>query len=331
MGKIKLNLVSGAVVEKPLINAFRANNFEYVILDNEMNGSMGLPIILVCKLENGKLIKIEDQNEWQVVKEYLKNIIAGSEVELVKVPNVLPANDIYYTQLTLPLPSFDALKKAYTIAGSENESSESVAAATNPSPVPVSEQPVMETPVAPETQNVATTPTPDVTSNVPTDVAPGNVNPVEGAPVQQVDITPNISEASQPTNNEASVEATPVVDLGISNVPVMDNSAQDTAIDLNAPIPVFGDVNIAATPTPDEAPIAPALESTPQVDVTPDIPVTPVVDQPTLAENEPVVSIAPDTENESPFKEQKEAFMQACENMFDALVQKFEKELENKQ
>ena len=33
---------------------------------------------------------------------------------------------------------------------------------------------------------------------------------------------------------------------------------------------------------------------------------------------------------ESIFKEQKEAFMQACENMFDALVQKFEKELESK-
>ena len=104
MGKIKLNLESGAVVEKPLIIAFRANNIEYVILDNEMNGSMGLPIILVCKLEN-RLTKIVDQNEWQIVKEYLKNIIAGSELELVKVANVLPANDIYYTQLTLPVPS----------------------------------------------------------------------------------------------------------------------------------------------------------------------------------------------------------------------------------
>jgi len=38
MGKIKLNLVSGAVVEKPLINAFKANNSNYVVLDNEING-----------------------------------------------------------------------------------------------------------------------------------------------------------------------------------------------------------------------------------------------------------------------------------------------------
>ena len=57
MEKIKLNLVSGAIVEKPLINAFKANNMSYVVLDNEMNGSMGLPIILVCKLENNKLVK----------------------------------------------------------------------------------------------------------------------------------------------------------------------------------------------------------------------------------------------------------------------------------
>ena len=113
MGKIKLNLTSGAVVEKPLINAFTANNINYVVLDNETNGSMGLPIILVCKLENNKLIKIVDTNEWQIVKEYLKNIIAGSKVDFIKVDSVLNADDVYYTQLTLPVPSYDALKKAY--------------------------------------------------------------------------------------------------------------------------------------------------------------------------------------------------------------------------
>ena len=60
MGKIKLNLVSGAVVEKPLINAFKANNNSYIVLDNEVNGSMGLPIILVCKYLDNKLTKIID-------------------------------------------------------------------------------------------------------------------------------------------------------------------------------------------------------------------------------------------------------------------------------
>ncbi len=243
MGKIKLNLVSGAIVEKPLLCAFKANNFEYIVLDNEMNGSMGLPIILVCKLENGKLIKIADQNEWQIVKEYLKNIIAGSQVELIKVASEMPADDIYYTQLTLPLPSFDALKSAYTI-----------------------EDEVTATPVAPEVTPsiMPTTPEPSVS-------APENIQ----TPSSFESPTP-ISMPTPPVSEQASVEveATPV-----------DMSAP--AIDLSAPIPTFE-------------------EKTEEV----------------KEESE-----APSGDNV--FQAQKEAFMQACENMFDALVQKFERELEN--
>ncbi len=303
MGKIKLNLESGAVVEKPLINAFRANNFEYVILDNEMNGSMGLPIILVCKLENGKLIKIEDQNEWQMVKEYLKNIIAGSQVELVKVANVLPANDVYYTQLTLPVPSFDALKKAYTIAGSENENAE--VTKTN-----IPEQTVTETPEV-QTENA--------TSQV-------NITP-EHAP----EVT---SEPTESSNTEVNnISSAPAIDVDIPNAPVTDTpNIPDTTIDLNAPIPVFGDVNETPATNTEDEPIAPSLEmpideEDATKEIAPNVEVEPVIEKNNVDENEPVVSIAPETEN--PFKEQKEAFMQACENMFDALVQKFEKELEN--
>ena len=95
MSKIKLNLVSGGVVEKPLLSAFKVNEASYVVLDNELNGSMGLPIILVCKLDQNKLVKIVDQNEWQVVKEYLKNIIAGQTIEYISLPNELQADDIY--------------------------------------------------------------------------------------------------------------------------------------------------------------------------------------------------------------------------------------------
>ena len=297
MGKIKLNLESGAVVEKPLINAFRANNFEYVILDNEMNGSMGLPIILVCKLENGKLIKIEDQNEWQMVKEYLKNIIAGSEVELVKIANVLPANDVYYTQLTLPVPSFDALKKAYTVAGNEAETSEVTASSIN-------EQSVIDTPEV-QTESV----TPQV------EIAQENVPETPENPIPEV-------------NNVAS---TPVVDLDVPNATVTETP--EITIDLNAPIPVFGDVSAAPEVNTEDTPIAPALEM-PSVEeetkeIAPNVENETSIEQPNIDENEPVVSIAPESENENPFKEQKEAFMQACENMFDALVQKFEKELEN--
>ena len=326
MGKIKLNLESGVVVEKPLINAFRANNFEYVILDNEMNGSMGLPIILVCKLENGKLIKIEDQNEWQIVKEYLKNIIAGSQVELVKIPNVLPANDIYYTQLTLPVPSFDALKKAYTMAGTESSEG------ANANATPVSAGSVAPTPVVNEAPSVPTPmPTTEAVPNVTPSVAPENVTPVE-APTPQVEVapTPTTSEPTPVDNVVNTVNPTPVVDLGIPNAPVMDNPAPinpapTPTIDLNAPIPVFGNTN-EGTNNVEETPVASALEIPGIENATP---VPPTVEPTPVSENEPVVSIAPSSETESPFKEQKEAFMQACENMFDALVQKFEKELEN--
>ena len=44
--------MSGSSLEKPLVSAFKGNNSIYVILDNEINGTMGLPIILVSKLEN---------------------------------------------------------------------------------------------------------------------------------------------------------------------------------------------------------------------------------------------------------------------------------------
>ena len=115
MGKIKLNLASGGVVEKPLITAFKGTNGSYVVLDNEMNGGMGLPIILVCKLENDRLVKINDQAEWGMVKENLKSIIAGGNIEYLKINNELSADDVYFTQLTLPVPSFDTLKNNYKV------------------------------------------------------------------------------------------------------------------------------------------------------------------------------------------------------------------------
>ncbi len=278
MGKIKLNLVSGAIVEKPLICAFKANNFEYIVLDNEMNGSMGLPIILVCKLENGKLIKIADQNEWQIVKEYLKNIIAGSQVELIKVASEMPADDIYYTQLTLPLPSFDALKSAYTI--------EPEATPVTPEVTPVAPQvevaPASVAPVTPEPSVSAPEVSP-VMESAP--AAPEVTAAPEVAPTPEVNIPPEVSEP-------VSVEPTPEAVMPDMSAP---------AIDLNAPIPTFEEKKEEA----------PAVE-------------TPAP--------EPVVTPTPEVaaSSDSVFQAQKEAFMQACENMFDALVQKFERELENR-
>lgn len=279
MGKIKLNLVSGAVVEKPLINAFKANNNSYVVLDNEMNGSMGLPIILVCKFENNKLTKILDQNEWGIVKEYLKNIIAGNQIEFIKMNSELSADDIYYTQLTLPVPSFDALKNAYKIEESENAS------------VEVS---IMDIPT--------------------TDVVAPNMGVLNNASVVEPTVSP-VQNVVIPEPVLPQMEA-PVV----NNEPVID-------------IPVGPQVSVM----PEVAPqVEPVVMPTSPIDVAPvntgfETPVEPVIEPVISVENNPVVENNVSlNSNDSVFKEQKEAFMQACENMFDALVQKFERELENR-
>lgn len=238
MAKIKLNLVSGAVVEKPLVSAFRANNNTYVVLDNEINGSMGLPIILVCKYTENKLIKIIDQNEWSIVKEYLKNIIAGNSIEFVSIPSELLADDIYYTQLTLPLPSFDTLKRTYQV-----EEPEEVNAFDALSMV----EPVMEESIAPE------------------------------MPVEETKEEQPLNAFSETFNIPAEEPVIPSYEEPIAN-----------------PVP--------------ETPIIPAAKEEPLM--------------------ESVVNEQSNLDN--PFADQKEAFMKACENMFDALVQKFTKELENK-
>ena len=113
MDKIKINLASGTSLEKPLVSAFKSNNAIYVVFDNEINGTMGLPIILVSKLDNGKLVKIEDANEWNAIKGILRMIIAGNQVDYVVVDAALPADDVFFMQLTLPVASFDALKNNY--------------------------------------------------------------------------------------------------------------------------------------------------------------------------------------------------------------------------
>ena len=257
MGKIRLNLTSGASTEKILMSAFNVDGSSYVILDNEVNGSMGLPIILVCKLDNNKLVKITDQEEWGKVKEYLKNIIAGNNYDYIPLENEISADDIYYTQLTLPVPSFDALKNSYKLESKEEVTMEN--------------------------------------------------NSVEANESTNIEISlPSFDDSVQNAENES--EYIPVQDI---------NSSMETnnIIEEKNEIPSFeespNNTNLEDTISFAEAPIN--LEPT----ITP----TPVIDS----------NVVPNTiDNEDVFKEQKEAFMQACENMFDALVQKFKKELDNK-
>ena len=148
MSKIRVNLTSGNVFEKPLVTCFQGTSANYVVFDNEMNGSMGLPIICISKLNGNRLEKIFDQSEWASVKENLKSIISGSTLMYLEVPENLSAQDDFFTQLTLPVASFDVLKRSYNPPKPEPE----VMPAPQPEVAPAPVQPapeVMETPAPP--------------------------------------------------------------------------------------------------------------------------------------------------------------------------------------
>ena len=107
MSKIKVTLANGSVLEKPLVTCFKGNTGNYIVLDNETNGQMGYPIICISKFNGTSVEKIVDPNEWSSVKDNLKTIIAGTALPYLEVPSELTANDDFFTQLTLPVASFD--------------------------------------------------------------------------------------------------------------------------------------------------------------------------------------------------------------------------------
>lgn len=147
MSKIRVNLTSGNVFEKPLVTCFQGTSANYVVFDNEMNGSMGLPIICISKLNGNRLEKIFDQSEWASVKENLKSIISGSTLMYLEVPENLSAQDDFFTQLTLPVASFDVLKSSYNPPKPEPEVMPAPQPEVAPTPAPTPE--VMETPAPP--------------------------------------------------------------------------------------------------------------------------------------------------------------------------------------
>ena len=127
-------------------------------------------------------------------------------------------------------------------------------------------------------------------------VTPNPVNNIQNeieVPTIEIPVqTPEMNNNVNPFNvQQMTFESSPMLE------PIVTPSVDNT-------VPVM-DINIP----PVEDPVLPGLNN----DIS--VPVTPVTS-----------SIS----KEDIFKEQKEAFMQACENMFDALVQKFEKELDNK-
>ena len=176
MSKIRVNLTSGNVFEKPLVTCFQGTSANYVVFDNEMNGSMGLPIICISKLNGNRLEKIFDQSEWASVKENLKSIISGSTLMYLEVPENLNAQDDFFTQLTLPVASFDVLKRSYNPPKTEPE--------VMPAPQPeVAQAPVQSAP------EVMETPAPPVMDGP---ISFGGMNTVNTAPVMNSNPAPQM-------------------------------------------------------------------------------------------------------------------------------------------
>lgn len=255
VSKVRLSLPTGNVVEKPVVTCFKGGNNNYLVLDNESNGQMGYPIICISRFNNNVAEKITDQSEWASVKENLKTIIGGTALPYIAVPENISAQEDFYTQLTLPVASFDVLKSNYKPAVDEGANA-SVMTTPVVETAPVAAAPVASTPVA-----------------------------VESAPVMPV----------QPVGAPLNVE--PAATIPEMSAPVI------------TPLPV--------NPVMD----APAVTPLPSMDAAP----APVVNPLPAAPSAPVMpSVEPAAVNNLDVQALKDSFMKSCENMFDALIKKFE-------
>lgn len=115
MDKVRVITSSGTINDRPVLCAFTNNSGKYVVFDNEIVGSKGSPIILVCKILNdNKLVKIADDAEWGTAKESLLNIGNGKPVDFCSFkPGSIEAEDVYYRQLTVNFEYFEKFKTSY--------------------------------------------------------------------------------------------------------------------------------------------------------------------------------------------------------------------------
>ena len=288
MAKVNITKPTGNSESLNLISAFKVENNTYVVLDSEKMGSMGLPIIYVCKYTN-KLEKINDANEWQSVKNYLKGIISGTNFEYVKIGDNLTSDEAYYTPLTLPEASFNAIKTRYVVT--ESTSTDSTDAPTS-APFNAEVTPVM--PSASTMSNVAVNVT-------PLEPAVASVEPTQTAPDANTESVMNlINEATNMNNNTFTMP-------NIANNSVPQASPQAPEV-VPTPVEPVQPVQVAPTSV---APVEPPKVEEPK----------PVVTQvETKVEPEPSHIIAN-------FENDKETFLKACENMFDALIAKYQKQL----
>ena len=282
MAKVNITKPTGSVESLNILSAFKVENNIYVVLDGEKMGSMGLTIIYVCKYSN-KLEKINDANEWQSVKNYLKGIISGTNFEYVKIGDNLTADEAYYTPLTLPQSSFDAIKARYVVVDASNQGG------ATPTLTPSSSE---VSPVMPSASTVSNTTV--------------NVTPV----------TPQQAEPQQESVMNLIDDAYKVKETPSSPAPIPTQVASPTSVN---PATVVNNI-----PSYPEANIAPqTVEQTP---VSPSIPESPVV-EPKMTPSEVVDNVTEINSNKMNFDNDKETFLKACENMFDALISKYQKEL----
>ena len=120
--KVRVITSSGTINDRPVICAFTNNSGKYVVFDNEIVGSKGSPIILVCKIvDDNRLIKIADDAEWGTAKESLLNIGNGKPVDFCAFkPGSIEADDVYYRQLTVNFEYFEKFKTSYEAWLQEN-------------------------------------------------------------------------------------------------------------------------------------------------------------------------------------------------------------------
>ena len=204
MSKIKVNLASGNVIEKPLISCFKGTNGDYVILDGEANGQMGYPIVCISRFNANKFEKIVDPGEWGSVKENLKAIISGTSLPYLNVPETVSAADDFYTQLTLPVASFDLLKSVY--APVKEEVAPTPAPEVAPAPAVATINPIAE-PVA-------------LTNDLVNPVAPAPQINIAPAPISEVELAPAPAIATPAPEVAPAVESTPAPSVNTSSVDV---------------------------------------------------------------------------------------------------------------
>lgn len=308
MTKIKLSLPTGNSVEKSLLSAFSVGEKKYVVMDAESIGSMGLPIILVSAFSGEKLSKILDQNEWTSVKEALKSIISGGNVQYINIPQSLTADEIFYNQLTLPLASFDVLKNSYKPQEVEMN------------PAPVGGETLFENNASQEA--------------VPSESVVVSNSPVEQAPA------PVLNEQHElPEQNSTDAVVNPLLaDMPAENSQAINNNVQTTENTNNTVMPdSTGDI-LPNSVSPEPSNIAVESNSPLNNMDVPNSNMMPIEDinNSTQANTDVLNNISPDSQglsnsssvvetpkdNDDNIETLKKEFLLNCEKMFDEIVSK---------